>query len=475
MKFSGLLPQQTKIENDFEIQNVVDSSLLVKKGDVFVFDKNITSQNGEKIIADALNNGAKAVISNVKTAGVTYTQNPALSLIKWAKNECSAMPKYMLGVTGTNGKTSVVWFYRQIMNALKNKTATIGTLGVYSQNNKIADTGYTSPVALILHKYLNELAKSGINYTALEVSSHGLALHRVDGIKFNVAAFTNLSPDHRDFHGSMEAYAAAKYRLFSELLTEGGTAVIHITKPECLPLMAMCKARGIKVLTYGTHSAELVVKPLKIQNNGMEIELLYENEKYNCFVPLVGEFQTENIATAVAMAVASGASFKDVASVVNKITSVPGRMEVISENNKPTVVVDYAHTPDALQNAIKSLKPQITGKLWLVFGCGGDRDIQKRSQMGEIAKKYANNIIVTDDNPRTENPEKIRTEIISACPDAINIADRKEAISYAINKANSNDTILVAGKGHENGQIIGKEVIPFDDRKIVHNLLESYA
>ena len=196
MKFSDLLPQQTKVENDFEIQNITDDSRNIKAGDVFVFDKNITSQNGEKFISDALANGAKAVISNIKMDGVSYTENPALCLVKWAKNQYPKMPKCIAGVTGTNGKTSVVWFYRQIMNALKHKTAALGTLGIYAENKKIADTGYTSPTALVLHKYLNELSANGITHTALEVSSHSLALHRVDGVPFNVAAFTNLTQDH---------------------------------------------------------------------------------------------------------------------------------------------------------------------------------------------------------------------------------------------------------------------------------------
>lgn len=476
MKFSDLLPQQTKVENDFVIQNVTDDSRDITSGDIFIFDKNVFP-NGEKFISDALDKGASAVISNIEMGGVTYVENPSLCLIKWAKLKYPEMPKNLVGVTGTNGKTSVVWFYRQIMSSLKHKTAALGTLGVYSGNDKIADTGYTSPTALVLHEYLNSLATDGVTHAALEVSSHGLALHRVDGVPFQVAAFTNLSPDHRDFHGSMEAYAAAKYRLFSEVLVQEGTAVIHITKPECLPLMAMCKASEINVITYGTHSAELVVRPTKIENDGMEVELLYAEDKHECFVPLVGAFQAENIAAAVGMAIGSGESFKNICSVIPQITSVPGRMEIIPKLNEsqPTVIVDYAHTPDALKNAIISLKPQVTGKLWVVFGCGGDRDTAKRPQMGKVAAEYSDVVIVTDDNPRTENAQDIRNDVMVGCQEAKEIGGREKAIAYAINNADLKDTILVAGKGHESGQIIGKEVIPFDDRDVVRCLLKEVA
>jgi UDP-N-acetylmuramoyl-L-alanyl-D-glutamate--2,6-diaminopimelate ligase len=476
MKFSDLLPQQIKVENDFQVTNVTDDSRIVSDGDVFVFDKHIVP-HGEKFIQDALNKGAQAVISNIKQEGVTYAENPTECLIAWAKHQHSKMPEHIVGVTGTNGKTSVVWFYRQIMSALGKKAATMGTLGVYTEKGKLADTGYTSPTPLVLHQHLDALAGDKVTHLALEVSSHGLALHRVDGVPFKVAAFTNLSPDHRDFHGTMEAYAAAKYRLFSELLVEGGTAVLHITQEACWPLAALCKGRELNIITYGANNAELVVRPTALQSGGMTIELLYGEERYTADVPLVGAFQAENIAAAVGLAIGSGASFKEVADAVSGISSVPGRMEIITTSSiaQPTVIVDYAHTPDALENAITSLKPQIKGKLWTIFGCGGDRDTAKRPQMGKIAEQYSDVVIVTDDNPRTEDAGKIRADVLAVCKNAKEIANREEAIAYAIRHAAVEDTVLIAGKGHETGQIIGKEVVPFDDREIARSLLQDAA
>lgn len=477
MKFSDLLPQPSELTEDFEIQNVTDDSRLVQQGDVFVFDKEVTNQDGKQFIQQALEKGARAVISNIQMDGVTYVDHPALCLVKWATHCHPHMPETVVGVTGTNGKTSVVWFYRQMMNALKHKTAALGTLGVYVDDKKIAETGYTSPTSLVMHQHLDDLVKQNVTHAALEVSSHGLALHRVDGVKFKAAAFTNLSPDHRDFHGSMEAYAAAKYRLFSELLPESGTAVIHITHQACWPLAALCKERGMNVISYGSHSAELVVRPTEIQPDGMVVEMLYGEEKYTAKVPLVGAFQTENIAAAIGLAMGSGESFEDIAGTVQYITSVPGRMEIIQkqQENQPTVVVDYAHTPDALENAIKALKPQVQGKLWVVFGCGGDRDTAKRPQMGKIAQDLADVVIVTDDNPRTEDATKVRADIMVACLGATEIGGREKAIEYAIDHAAVEDTILVAGKGHESGQIIGKEIFPFDDREVVRGLLKKVA
>jgi UDP-N-acetylmuramoyl-L-alanyl-D-glutamate--2,6-diaminopimelate ligase len=322
-----------------------------------------------------------------------------------------------------------------------------------------------------LHQHLHALTEKGVEYCCLEVSSHALALHRTDGVELTAGAFTNISPDHRDFHGSMEAYMLAKQRLFAECLPEGAGAVIQILKPGLWPMAAVAKQRELNLLTVGTANAELVVQVQDVTSSGMKVLVKYEKNATEITLPLIGTFQAENIATAVGLCLQSGLSWAEVEVGLQSIQSVPGRMEMIIVPGKPLVVVDYAHTPDALKTAIEAIRPQVQGTLWTVFGCGGDRDKTKRSEMGRIATELSDHVVVTDDNPRTENPENIRKGILKSCPNALECAGREKAIELAIAKADEKDVVLLAGKGHEAGQYIMGEVLEFDDRDQARKIL----
>ena len=475
MELSQLIGQN--ITDDFALERIVDDSRSVQAGDVFVLDIKVCPTGGEKFIDDALAKGARAVITNVEMPAqskVYSHEDPGLLLSRFAADKFPHQVENIVGITGTNGKTSVAWFYEQLLHHAGYKAASVGTLGV-SYDGTVESTGYTSPTAPQAHHIISGLAAKNVSHVAMEVSSHALDQHRLDGFKFKAAAFTNITPDHRDYHGSMEAYLLAKQRLFSELLPEGATAVLNITRPESWPMAAICKERGINVLTFGTYNAELVVKPTA-DAQGMQVDVLYGENKFKTHLPLFGQFQADNLAAALGLAVATGVEWNALMAALPHIKSAVGRMEVIlSEKggNKPTVVVDYAHTPDALEKVIKALRGQTSQKLFVLFGCGGDRDAGKRPMMGKIAADLADVALVTDDNPRHEDAGKIRQEVLAASSKLQECADRAEAIKHLVHQAQEGDIVLLAGKGHETGQIVGDEVLPFDDRAIAQQVLES--
>lgn len=469
MQLSTLIGRDLK--DDISVQALVDDSRLVSPGDIFVFDARI-HKDVSRFINDAKAKEAAAVVSNVEEEGVIFHPFPGQVLAKWARQQFATQPENLVAVTGTNGKTSVAWFYSRLMQSVK--AASIGTLGVYKGDEKLSETGYTSPTALKLHEILSELAADQVTHACVEASSHALSLNRLDGATFKAAAFTNISQDHLDFHGTMDDYLVAKARLFSEVLPEGGTAVLPIARPESWPMAAMCKERGINIITYGSANAALVVDVIDARADGMALHIKYEDVEFTTQLPLVGAFQAENVAAALGLALATGLKKEDMASTLQNLTCVPGRMEVIdAAPDQPAVVVDYAHTPDALERALSFLKPLTKGKLIVVFGCGGDRDRTKRPQMGEIAARLADKVIVSDDNPRGEDAAVIRQEILAACTNGEDIGDRAAAIEAAISKACADDVILLAGKGHETGQIIKDEVLPFDDRDVARNILKE--
>lgn len=491
MKLSQLITTPHITSLDVDVHSVCADTRKLKAGDVFVYDSRIAGR-GEEFVTEALKKGASAIVVDVAAyqslpaalqQQVIPSGAPMAVQAKFMRAKYPNQPKFMAGVTGTNGKTSVAWFARNLMEKIHGKAASIGTLGVYVGEEKQSYAGYTTPAADTLYQTLNDLSAQHIDHCCMEVSSHALALNRVDSITFDVAGFTNLSPDHRDFHGSMEAYFEAKLHLFAELLTPEGTAVINVSRLHDLPapaaaaLMTLPKGRGCKLLTVGAAQAELVVRCVKSHQTGLEVEVKYGTFAKILSVPVVGRFQAENLAVAMGLCLAEkGVTIEALCDHIPHLTSVPGRMDmVVAEQGKPTVVIDYAHTPDALEVALKALRPQVKGKLWVVFGCGGNRDKAKRPLMGRIAAKLADKTIITDDNPRFEDPATIRAEIAAAHPSAIVIGNRAEAIAYAFENATAIDTILIAGKGHEEGQIIQDKVLPFSDHEAVLNALKKHA
>jgi len=384
-------------------------------------------------------------------------------------------PEVIAAVTGTNGKTSIVHFCREIWKRVGKHAASIGTVGIEDSDGKFdydRSNFLTTPDPVKLHDIIEKLAEKGVTNLAIEASSHGLTQYRPDGIKVNIAAFTNLTRDHLDYHGTFEKYLEAKSRLFSEVLRENGVAVLNADIEQYKYLKDICDKKGHKVVTYGAfkEGCKLDVEIYKISplSEGMQISFSVVGKVYDIKTPLVGEFQAYNLLCALAIVMSSGSNADEIVDVLPEIPCVLGRMQKVEGVN---VYVDYAHTPDALEKAIKVLHPHTSGKLWVVFGCGGDRDKGKRPQMGKIACENADYVIVTDDNPRTENPESIRSEIMAACGDnAKEIGDRQKAIEYAMSNMAKDDVLLVAGKGHEKTQTIGDKVLPFDDVEVVGRL-----
>lgn len=464
------------LEDDISVKYITDDTRILNTGDVFVFDTRNNPKRAEEFAAEAKAKGAAAIVMNMQAEGVIYYAEPGKVLAKWAKHMYPKQPQHVVAVTGTNGKTSVAWFYNQLLTSAGIKAASIGTLGVYIGNEKIAETGYTSPTALTLHKFLHELAEQNVTHVCLEVSSHALALGRFDCVDLSAAGFTNFTQDHLDFHGTMDDYFCAKQRLFTELLAPQGTAVINMANETGWVLASNCKEAGKPVLTVGNANAELVTTPLHLGVNGIDICLKYNTLAEQLTLPLVGGFQTENVAVCLGLIAVTEESLLPFVEPLKTLHNVPGRMMLLPKTNKiPSIIIDYAHTPDALEQVLKTLRPVTQGKLWVVFGCGGDRDATKRPLMGKIAAHYADEVVITDDNPRTENAAEIRAAIAANASTAHNISDRKAAIEYAITHASQEDTVLIAGKGHEEGQIVGKKVHPFNDYTVAQSIVEENA
>lgn len=464
--------------------HLTDDSRQVKQGSVFIHDVGNHPEGAaaaEKFMTAAQNAGAREVITNLKKEGTTFHPAPNKVLAEWASITFPKRPEALVGVTGTNGKTSVAWFYRQLATACGKKCGSIGTLGVYGTEKKpLTQTGYTTPNAPALHQNLELLAENTCTHAALEIGSHALALHRADGVRFKAAALTNITQDHLDFHGTMEAYTAAKFRLFSELLQKDGTAVLPTDRPEAHPLIDLCSKHNIQVLTVGKHNADLTVHTTRAHSKGQDITIQYSGQTYSTTLPLMGTFQAANIATTLGLGIASALDLKDMLAALPTLKNVPGRMELVSTSNQPAVIVDYAHTADALETACGALKPLLEGggRLITIFGAGGDRDATKRPLMAVAAGKESDILIITDDNPRSEDPATIRAQVAAGAPTHIEthqISPREDAIAAALNMATEKDIILLAGKGHETGQIIKGEILPFDDRKVAQELLETYS
>lgn len=383
----------------------------------------------------------------------------ALAAARWY----DAQPTVMVAATGTNGKTSVASFNRQIWEHAGHDAVNFGTTGVEGAIS--APLSHTTPEPITLHALLADLAEADVTHGAMEASSHGLAQRRLDGVQLTAAAFTNITRDHLDYHPSFADYLDAKSGLFERVLGPGGTAVINIDDPAGPDLAAEATARGQRVIRVGTgDSADLRLTAQRFDATGQDIRFTWGGQAHTARLALIGGFQAGNVLISAGLAIASGMQPGDAFAALESLTTVRGRMDLAAtRGNGAAVFVDYAHTPDALATALSNLRPHVMGRLIVVFGAGGDRDPGKRALMGRAAADNADVVFVTDDNPRTEDPATIRAAIMEACPEANEIGDRAEAILAAVDALQPGDALLIAGKGHETGQVVGQDVFPFDD------------
>jgi UDP-N-acetylmuramoyl-L-alanyl-D-glutamate--2,6-diaminopimelate ligase len=375
-----------------------------------------------------------------------------------------------VAVTGTSGKTSVVEFTRQIFAQMGHQAASLGTIGLVKPAGSLYG-GLTTPDPVALHRMLSDLAGEGITHLAFEASSHGLDQFRLDGVRIKAAAFTNLGRDHLDYHPSMEAYLAAKLRLFTELLPPEGVAVVNADSEHAADVIAAAKGAGRRVSTVGRAGEMLTLESLEPDRFAQRMRVRHNGGSIEIRLPLIGEYQATNALLAAGLVMATGEAAEKALQALGKLKGVKGRLEIMGLVRGGLAVIDYAHKPDALAAALKALRPFAPGRLICVFGCGGDRDKGKRPIMGRIAASLANTVIVTDDNPRSEDPGSIRAEILAGAPSAREIADRAEAIRAGSRLLGTGDVLLVAGKGHETGQIVGSTVIPFSDHDVVRAVL----
>ena len=451
-----------------EISGLTADSRTVQPGFLFAALPG-SRTDGRRFIADALARGAAAILGppDLADAGLAVPlvldPDPRRRLALIAARFFGRQPRSIAAVTGTSGKTSIACFAMQLWTGLGHPAASLGTLGLIAPGGRGAP-GLTTPDPVRLHALLAELAEGGVEHLAIEASSHGLDQRRLDGVHLTAAAFTNLSRDHFDYHGSRDAYLAAKRRLFSELLPPGGTAVLHADQPEFEALATICRARGIAVLDYGLAAVRLRLLERRPEADGQAVTFAIDGRQREIHMPLVGAFQADNLLAALGLVLATGADPELAAPLLGKLQGAPGRMQRIGRHpSGAPVFVDYAHKPDALAKVLDALRPHTEKRLVVVFGCGGDRDPGKRPEMGAIAAARADLVYITDDNPRSEGPAVIRRAILDACPGAIEIGDRRAAIHAAIAALEAGDVLVVAGKGHETGQIVGERVLPFDD------------
>ena len=443
---------------------------------------------GADFIPEALRLGAAAILAPPgtrldgaapNTAHLITDDNPRRRFAKMAARFFVRQPRTIAAVTGTNGKTSTVTFLRELWRADGRRAASLGGLGVEGDGPSAA-AALTTADPVWLHRTLANLADADVAHCALEASSHGLDQHRLDGVHLSACAFLNLGRDHLDYHHDLDSYFAAKARLFADVMRPGGDAVLNADSPHSQRIAEICRARGHRILWFGESAGDVRLVGRQDENLGQRLKLELLGKQYDLVISLPGAFQTYNMLAAAGLALATGMSADAIAHGLPRLTGVRGRLELAArlENGAP-IFVDYAHTPDALEAALDGLRPNVRGRLIVLFGCGGDRDAGKRPQMGAIAADLADVVYVSDDNPRYEDPVAIRREILSACPDAIEIGDRGEAIAAAIAELGEDDLLVIAGKGHEQGQSIAGRTIPFDDgetaRRVVNAQLRAPA
>jgi UDP-N-acetylmuramoyl-L-alanyl-D-glutamate--2,6-diaminopimelate ligase len=459
------------MESVAEFAGLASDSREVKPGYLFAALSG-TRANGAAFMSDAVKRGAVAVLStpeargDAEKLGVQFIadENPRLRLARLAAKFFAAQPKTVAAVTGTNGKTSVSVFLRQIWATLGYQAASMGTIGVVTPKGEIP-LAHTTPDPIAVHRILKQLALDGVDHLALEASSHGLDQYRLDGVEIAAAAFTNLTRDHLDYHKDFDAYLAAKLRLFSEVVKDGGVGVVNADEDNAAAFIQAAKVRGLKLVTVGEAGETLKLVSRTPNADGQTLKIMFDGAAYDVALPLAGDFQASNALVAAALAIGLGDAAEKVFAVLATLKGAAGRLEKVAyAKTGAAVYVDYAHTPDALETVLKAIRPHVANKLHIVFGCGGDRDKGKRPLMGAAAAKFADDVIVTDDNPRSEDPATIREEALAGAPGAREIGDRAKAIHDAIASLNPGDILVIAGKGHESGQIIGSEVRPFLDK-----------
>jgi UDP-N-acetylmuramoyl-L-alanyl-D-glutamate--2,6-diaminopimelate ligase len=483
MKLREILPADAEIETrtaDLDVNGVSADSRAIKSGNVFVAIEG-GKTDGLNFIGPAIAAGAVAVLAQRRPdatmpEGVAFVRvgNPRRALALIAAKLYPRQPRTIAAVTGTSGKTSVAAFTRQIWTALGYRAASVGTIGIVSPSGETYGS-LTTPDPVALHRSLDALAGEGVTHLAIEASSHGLDQYRLDGLRIAAAAFANITRDHLDYHPSFEAYLAAKLRLFEALVAPDGAAVIDVDRERADAVMAAAKARGLSVISVGRRGTGIRLVESAIDGFAQTLRIEHRRKSFRVRLPLVGEFQVENALLAAGLVIATGGDPVAVFPALEHLTGAKGRLELVGSSHGAPIFIDYAHKPDALAKVLEALRPAASGRLVVVFGAGGDRDRGKRPLMGAVAAAKADRVIVTDDNPRSEDAASIRAAILAAARGAIEIGDRSQAIRTAIAELRSGDVLLIAGKGHETGQIIGDRVVPFSDHEAVAAALKELA
>ena len=479
MKLRNLLPEVAVDARQaaIDIAGLSADSRKIKSGFLFIAIAGAKA-DGAHFAKQAAVAGAAAVVAEQRpdglppAVGFIQVANARRALALAAAKFYLRQPQTIAAVTGTSGKTSVAAFTRQIWSTLGFQAASIGTVGVVAPKGDRYGS-LTTPDPVELHHTLDQLAGEGVTHLALEASSHGLDQHRLDGVRIATGGFTNLSRDHLDYHPTIEAYLAAKLRLFEDLILDGGTAVVGIDDCYAGQVVDAARKRRLKVMTVGEQGEDIKLAGGTIDGFAQVIDFVHGGRTYKVKLPLVGAFQVQNAALAAGLAIATGAEPARTFAALEHLTGAKGRLELVGNRNGAPIFIDYAHKPDALKKALASLRPYAKRKLTVVFGAGGDRDIGKRPIMGRVAVEGADKVIVTDDNPRSENPAAIRAAILADAPGAAEIGDRAEAIRKTIADLKAGDVLLIAGKGHETGQIVGDRILPFSDHEAVAAALQG--
>ncbi|HZS64014.1 MAG TPA: UDP-N-acetylmuramoyl-L-alanyl-D-glutamate--2,6-diaminopimelate ligase [Xanthobacteraceae bacterium] len=478
MKLKDLLSEDAVDERFAELDatGITADSRKVKAGDLFVAIAGAKA-DGMRFAAQALAAGAVAVAAETipasrATANYIPLFNARRALALAAAKLYPRQPKVIAAVTGTSGKTSVAAFTRQIWTRLGHQAASIGTIGVVAPKREVYGS-LTTPDPVELHRQLDQLAGEGVTHLAMEASSHGLDQHRLDGVRIGVGAFTNISRDHLDYHHTFQAYFDAKLRLFRDLIEPRGVAVVAADHDAAATVMAAARGHGLRVFAVGRRGDVIRLIDAAPAGFAQKLTLEYGGSRFTLRLPLVGAFQVENALVAAGLVIATGGDPPAVFTALEKLEGAKGRLELAAEFGGAPIFIDYAHKPDALAKALEALRPYVTDRLIVVLGAGGDRDAGKRPMMGAIAAEKADRVIITDDNPRSENPAAIRAQILAAAPKAREIGDRAEAIRAAMAELRAGDVLLIAGKGHETGQIVGDRVLPFSDHEAVAAALKD--